>query len=143
MEIRQHTAQSLALYLGREVMVKGVKCRFTNVGMKFGGNIDFDVIEVDINRAKFALPPFDFSAVFPILKPFPPKETECPVDEGGLPKGVLWDGKVNQPNEKVEWYDTIFEFAEGIEFYAKYAYPNPESPTGYVDLFGYPCVVGK
>lgn len=115
--MKQHTAQSLARYLGKKVLCKDPAYALKRESKTYTGKL----LRVDYPSFLFIENdgmPFTPNWVFPILKP------------------LLLDFNSGYWKFSPVGLETMMEEGFG-------AIPDSESPTGYVDLFGYPCEVEK
>lgn len=162
--IKKHTAQSLGRYLGSKVKCAGGLQETSGKGLILTGISQYDSHgnASDIAHIYDAgyWYPWPTEKVYPILKPASLLSRE----EKALLTYTIFDHNNGQfeysPNTEdsnlPDDYDENFNFfsdGRNLQDMLRYAekliemgfgaIPNPESPTGYVDLFGYPCIVEK
>lgn len=145
-----HTAQSLKWCLGMDVLIpendayyRPIIGKLVSVSVK-SCKVDNGISLGPFINYKYSLP------VYPILKTADQMTDEELLDVFKVNKNFIRLSccenlsKRNYSKES-EWYKTRMDhltFYEGIKLIEKGygAIPDKDSPTGYVDLFGMPCV---
>lgn len=125
--MKKHTVETLKYYLGKEVWVKDDVVRvLEQINSRNPGCIFFKIkseMGDDTLASRFA------SQIYPILK----EQNDLPESE------ILKIMEVNQrawPRESPKATKMLIDLGAG-------AREDDKSPTGYVDLFGMPCVTPK
>lgn len=135
MRMKQHTAKSLAKYLGN-----GVSFILENTLREKRGSI-FGITSESVcvsygshSRMHFG---GEIAKLRPVLKSY--KILIKPMEFEGALLGLAIPSGQGDPEyavgEMAEYIDQLINLGFG-------AIPDTESPTGYVDLFGYPCCLG-
>lgn len=172
--IKQHTAQSLAKYLGKPVKFKSEPYFLEGIKLELSNNpqciflikLNTTIDNIYSGCQREYVHKGDKHSVFPILKTYDrlldinpetgntfcediykfesTKNFKVEIEYDGI---YTENGEriINHEFEEIDLYLdkgflNPFQLLEKLIQYGFGAIENKESPTGYVDLFGYPCV---